>query len=224
MEKREGSYDFVPHQSDFGREYGLSRTSVICQMAGHLWGETYGPMPPTRSIQLPYASIVGNPVRTASDMWEYLVNGRVRLYSKRRDHLLGPLLESKLAFATQKGKAKADGVQVRYISDPRNEIDERIEPKTRPTVRVPQHANVVRTVLYWKRRYPPTPVLLCKRGVEGAFELLPLAICALPHMGVHCSKYMIMYLSLYFGWKHSPASWGVTSSLLPQYVASSKTE
>ena len=129
-------------------------------------------------------------------------------------------MESRLAFATQKDVTKESGVKVRYISDPRVEIDERIGPTTHHRVRVPRHANLIIRVLYWKRRYPTLPVLLCKRDFKGAFKLLPIAIRGLTHMGIQFSEYMILYVSLYFGWEPSPASRGVISTLLLQFVAS----
>ena len=49
---------------------------------------------------------------------------------------------------------------------------------------------------------------------------MPVAICALPHMGLLFSRYMILYMSLYFGWKHPPASRSVISPMLLQYVSS----
>ena len=185
---------------------------------------TYGvrPMsqyPAERSPQQPYSSVRDNPQRTCEDMWGDLVKGRVMSFSKRCEHLVGPLMESRLAFATQKDVAKDSGVKVRYIFDPRVEINERIDPATHPRVRVPKHANAIRRILYWKRRYPTIPVSLRKSDVKGAFELLPISIRGLPHMGLQFSEYMILYLSLYFGWKPSPASWGVISALLLQYVS-----
>ena len=61
---------------------------------------------------------------------------------------------------------------------------------------------------------------MCKRDVNGAFKLIPISIRGLAHMGLQFSEYMILYLSLYFGWKPSPASCGVISTLLLQFVAS----
>ena len=56
----------------------------------------------------------------------------------------------------------------------------------------------------------------------GAFTLLPVEICALPHMGVKFPNYTIMCFSLNFGWAPSPASRGAFASLLLHYVASRK--
>ena len=81
-------------------------------------------------------------------MWEDLLKGRAMLYTQRCERLVGPLMESRLALVTQKDVTKDEGVKVRYISDPRVEINERIDPKTHPRVRVPRHANVIRRVLY----------------------------------------------------------------------------
>ena len=176
--------------------------------------------PPVRNEQQPYSSVRDNPIRTAQDLWGDVVKGRILLFTHACEHTLGPLMESRLAFVTQKDITKPEGQKVRYISDPRVEINERCEPKLHPRVRVPQHGHVIRRVLYRKRRYPAIPVLLCKRDVKGAFKLLPVSIVGLAHMGVRFAEYMIVYLSLFFGWKPSPASWGIISSLLLQFVAS----
>ena len=75
-------------------------------------------------------------------------------FSKKCDHLAGPLADSMLSFVTQEDATNEDGVKIRYISDPMVEIDERIGPKTRHRLRVPKHANAIRRVLYWEGRYP----------------------------------------------------------------------
>ena len=152
-----------------------------------------------RSPQAPYSSIMDNPERTCEDLWGGLVKRRVMLFSKECDHLVGPLMESRLAFVTQKDVTQKEGVKVRYISDPRVEINERIDPWNHPKVRVPKHANVIRRIMYWKRRYPTIPVLLSKRNVEGAFKLFPVSVRGLTHMGLQFSNFMVLYLSLYFG-------------------------
>ena len=83
--------------------------------------------PPTRSAHLPYASIVGNHEKTASDMWwEFAGLGSRYIYTKMCEHLVGPLAKSRIPFFTQKDAAKADGVKVRYIFDPMIGIGERI--------------------------------------------------------------------------------------------------
>ena len=123
--------------------------------------------PAIRANQKPYSSVADNPLRTAADLWDDIVKGRLMIFTLSSEHLVGELMESRLAFVAQKDVAKADGVKVRYISDPMGEINERIYPRTRPWVRVPRHANVIRRSLHWKRRYPTIPVLLCKRDAKG---------------------------------------------------------
>ena len=51
------------------------------------------------------------------------------LFAKIRATTLVPLMESRLVFATQKDVAKKEGVKFRYISDTRDEINERIKPQ-----------------------------------------------------------------------------------------------
>ena len=73
--------------------------------------------------------------------------------------------------------------------------------------------------MYRKRRYPGIPVLLGKRDVRSAFKLIPLSISMLYHAGFRVANYILIYLSLYFGWKGSPGNWGVMSTLTLQYLA-----
>ena len=91
------------------------------------------------------------------------------LFSKKCDRLVGPLMESRLAFGAQMDVAQEIGVKVRYISDPLIALNERIFPKTHPAVRVRKHSNVIRRIQYWKRRYPAIPWFLRKRDANGAF-------------------------------------------------------
>ena len=65
-------------------------------------------------------------------------------------------------------------------------------------------------------------VLPTKRDVSGAFKLIPIAISGLPHMGRRFGTYLVAYLALFFGWKASPANWGVAATLLLQFAASFK--
>ena len=128
-------------------------------------------------------------------------------------------MESKLAFFTQKDITKPDGLKVRYISDPRIEINEMIEPTRHPMVRAPIHANVIRTILYWETLYPTTPELLRKRDSEGSLKLLPVSVVCLAHMSLQFPNYVILYLSLFIGWEPSHASWGAIPSLLLQPIS-----
>ena len=175
--------------------------------------------PPTRFRQKPYATVADSPERTAGDLWEDLVKGRLMVFTVRAEPITGDLMESRLAYVSQKDVTNPDSVKVRYISDPRLEINSRIDTERHPRCIVPKHQNVARRVLYWQRRYPGIDILLCKRDVKGAFKLLPVAIAGLTHMGCRFASYIVTYLAMFFGWKPSPANWGVITSMLLQYVA-----
>ena len=109
----------------------------------------------------------------------------------------GHLVDSRLASVTQKDVTDEYGVKVRYMSDPGNEIDERINPKNHHWALGPRHANAIRLILYWKRRYAPIPILLCERDVKEASKLIPAACLGLNHMGVRFANYIIIYRSLF---------------------------
>ena len=63
------------------------------------------------------------------------------------------------------------------------------------------------------------PVFLRSRDAKGAVNLRPVAIVGLSHMGLKFPNYVILYLSLFFGWKHPPASWDAISSALLQLLS-----
>ena len=105
--------------------------------------------PPVRSPQNPYSIVMGNPERARNDVWGDLVKGRIMLFSKKREHLAGPMMGSRLTFVTQKNVAKENGVKVRYISDTMIDVNERIDPETHHKLRVPEHADAIRRYCTW---------------------------------------------------------------------------
>ena len=116
-------------------------------------------------------------------------------------------MESKLSAAAQKDVTNPDVMMTRYISDPRLEVDTRITNDRHPKCVVPRHANVARRILYWDARYHGVPILMSKRDVKGAFELIPVSVKGLSYMGRRFAKFARMYLSLFFGWRPSPSNW-----------------
>ena len=175
--------------------------------------------PPITSPQQPYPSVRDNPQQTIHDLRPDLIEGRLFLFSTRSEDKLGPLMETKLSFVEQKDVG-GTGAKIRYICDPRVEINSRADSRRHPFLFVPTIPSLLRRILFWKRRYPKIPVLLCKRDVKSAFKLIPLSIRMLYHTGLRISDYLLVYLSMYFGWKGAPGNWGIISSLLMQYVAS----
>ena len=109
--------------------------------------------PPVRSKQMPYATVGENPQRTACDLWGDLVKDRLLVCTEATEALVGPLMESRLAYLNQPGPVNPDLQKARYISDRRVAINERIATDRRPRCISPKQQNVARRVLYWKRRY-----------------------------------------------------------------------
>ena len=62
-------------------------------------------------------------------------------------------------------------------------------------------------------------MLISKRDVKSAFKLAPIAVCGLAYMGCRFAHFVGIYLALFFGWRPSPANWGVISTLVMQYIA-----
>ena len=174
---------------------------------------------PFRFSQDAYSNINDDPRTTAAEMWGEVLKGRLIVFTTSSEPYKGILMESKLAYVTQRDVTNPEVTKTRYISDPRNEVNDRIDNDRHPQCIIPRHQNVARRALYWKRRYPTAPVLLCKRDVKGAFEIIPFSIDGLTYMGCRFAGLISMYLALFFGWRHSPANWGLISTLLMQYVA-----
>lgn len=124
--------------------------------------------PPVRSRQTPYSTIQNNPERKARELWEDLVEGRLMVFTVDSEPWTDELMESRLAFVTQTDATNPDQQKARYISDPRVEINHRIDTDRHPRCIVPRQQNVARRILYWQRGYPGVEMLLCKRDVEGA--------------------------------------------------------
>ena len=174
---------------------------------------------PKRFAQEPYSSITDNLESTASSLWEDVVKGRMFVVTVASEAYLGELMESKLAAVVQRDVSNPSKDKVRYISDPRLEVNERMCKYRHPKCVIPRHANVARRILFWQRRYPGVPVLIAKRDVKGAFKLIPVSIRGLWHMGCRVANFVCVYLALFFGWRPSPANWGIMASLLMQFVA-----
>lgn len=178
-----------------------------------------GDRPPVRFPQTAYANINDKPQATADELWGDVLKGRLMLFAERSASYSGDIMGPKLAYVLQKDATNPDTMKDRYISDPRNEANDRIDNDRRPQCVMPRHRNVARRIGYWGRRYHPIPILIPKRDVKGAFKLLPVSIRGLEYMGCLISISIAMYLAMFFGWRPSPANWGLISTLLMQYVA-----
>ena len=118
--------------------------------------------------------------------------GRVVLFAQSPGPPVGNLMESRLASAGRADFTRPDSLQVRYIGDPRNEVNERLKAERHPKSIIPRHQNVARMITYWRRRYPAIPILICNRNVKGAFELIPASVKGLAYTGCRSSIYMVL--------------------------------
>ena len=115
-------------------------------------------------------------------------------------------------------------LKTQYTSDPRLEVNERMSKDRRPKCNFPRQANVARRVLHRKRRYPGVPMLISRRGEKWAFKLIPISTKDLLYMGCRFSRYVCLYISLFFGWQPSPANWGTVSTRLMQFIAARRPD
>ena len=128
---------------------------------------------PLRSPQMPYPPVRDNPIRMLKDLWPDVLEGRLFIFTTKSEELMGPLMETKLTFAEQKDPIKESGVKIRYICDPRLNINSSTHSRRHPLLSVPAIPSLLRGILFWKRRYPDIPVYLCKRDAKSAFKLSP---------------------------------------------------
>lgn len=84
-------------------------------------------------------------------------------------------MESMISYVAPKDVTNPENAKTRYISDPRNEANDRIDNDRRAQyISFLDTKNVARRVIYWKRRYPSIPILIRKRIEISAFKLTPL--------------------------------------------------
>ena len=130
-------------------------------------------------------------------------------------------MEPKLAYVCRKDVTDPAKTKVRYISDPMNEVNERLDKDRRPKRITPRNQNIARRIIYWQKRYPIIHVLISNRDVRSAFKLIPVSIRSMTYMGCRFSGYMVVYLPLFFGRTPPPANCGVISTLPTQYISAS---
>ena len=204
-----GVFDDIVSSETLEYALGMAKYGVIAK----------GDSIPVRLEHQPYASIEDRCEETQRELWSDLVRGRLVIFTTKPDPPMGPLMESKLAYMMQKDVTDPSKMKFMYISDPRNEVDERMGNDRHPKCVIPRQQNVARRILYWQRRYPRVPILIPKRDVRGAFKLIPVSIRSLAYTGCRFAGYMVVYLSLFFGWKPSPANWGAISTLMMHYLS-----
>ena len=122
------------------------------------------------------------------------------------------MMETRLSPVGKKG-------QVRNICDPRIDTNARAHSRRQPLLAVPSIPSIVRRILFRKRGYPGMPILLAKRDVMAAFKLILLAIRTLARAGFRAGRFIMTYLSMYFGWKGFPGTWGAIPTSTLQYIA-----
>ena len=168
---------------------------------------------------IPYPSVTDQPLQTRMDLWADVVEGRHLVFTANGAEFPGPpLMANKAAFAEQKVPSKRR-VGIRYICNPRLQINSRNHSAMRPLLSVPTIPGLIRRILYWGRRYPDIPAHPCKCDVKSAFKPSPLSIGMILRDGARVVSCLMNYLGLYCGRKESRGNWGPISSLLMQFVA-----
>ena len=145
---------------------------------------------PGRDPQKPYPPVRDSPMGASEHLRRELLEGLIFIFTTKSEPFAENLMGGKLTYVEQHSK-------IRYIRDPRLNINERTSPKRHPFMSVPPTPSIRRGILYWKRRYPEAPILLPKRDLRAAFKLIPLSIEMFPRAVCMVGGYLLVYLSLY---------------------------
>lgn len=78
-----------------------------------------------------------NPDATAEEMWGDVLKGRLSIFTELSEPYAVNLMGSKLAYVFQRDVVNPDKVKRRYISDPINEVNGRIDNDRNPQCVVP---------------------------------------------------------------------------------------
>ena len=81
--------------------------------------------PPRRFPQDPYPSVRGDPINTLKNLWREVLEGGLFIFTTSSEQYTESLMETRLSFVEQKDK-------IRYICDPRLEINERADSRRHP--------------------------------------------------------------------------------------------
>ena len=96
-----------------------------------------------------------------------MLGGLLLAFTEISGKFVGPLMDDRLTFLTQRDLAGPETLKAMYISGSMVGVNPRIETERHPRCIVPKQ-NVARRVLCWARRYPGVGILMCKRDVRGA--------------------------------------------------------
>ena len=99
------------------------------------------------------------------------------------------------------------------------EVNPRITKDRRHKCIIPRQSNVDIRVLFWKYRYHRAPIRISKRDFEGIGQIDTRVYQRVGLYRVQITHVLAYVLIAVFGWRPSPANWGIMPTLLIQFVS-----
>ena len=112
----------------------------------------FGDRAPAGFPQSGYTGVNDDPEESGAWLWGEVLKGRLLVFAERSEPYARNLMGSILSYVTRSEVTNPDNTNVRNISDPSNEVHDRIDNDRQPQRITPRRQNVARRALYWKRR------------------------------------------------------------------------
>lgn len=110
------------------------------------------------------------------------------------------------------GRVKPKGRLIHDISHGgMSSVNTRTDTEVVPAMQLPGVEQLVRSVIYWRSKYPRARILLTKRDVDSAFRRVPLRPEGVKYFGATLGAWILIMLVLTFGWTASPPFYALAS-------------
>jgi hypothetical protein len=163
----------------------------------------------------PHSSAVDHEEELWRTIWKDVVSGGAFILNKTATDVVADVEFSPLGRVDKYdhlGRVKPTGRLIHDISHGGKEsVNQRTSSEDLPEMHLPSVESVVRSVLYWKNRYPGTKVKLSKRDVDSAFRRIPLRPQGVRYFGATLGAWILLLLVLTFGWCNSPPYYSLAS-------------
>ena len=188
---------------------------------------------PSRTPNRPQARVRAEAHKSAKERVDEVLHkifkiaskGRIILCTSEAEPYLEGVISTPMGMVPKKLPDQTVSPDGRMIHDQRFPINELGSKHDHPPAKQPVHAQVARTILYLKGRFPGIPVFLSKIDVDAAFQNLPVAeddVCEFAteipadRLGLD-GQVVALYLCLSFGWVGSPGEYQIWGTAAQQF-------
>eukprot|EP00435_Cladocopium_sp_Y103_P053696 s1782_g17.t1 len=163
----------------------------------------------------PHPSLKEHLEEAAQQLWKDASKGRVLLCFDEGGEELRGVVSVAMARVPKMLPDRTVSSKGRVIWDAKP-INEFCDKNRHPPALQPKHDEVARLIVWWKARYPNTPILMSKKDVSDAFKWIPvrgedtrLFAADLPggEFGAPGKSITVLYNSLTFGWTGAPGEY-----------------